>query len=147
MAQCVRGKDNEHQNVRVSLFRADLGTNLFKQWENITSAIGSITQSSHGQREALGLSPGQATSFFLLCDIWWLSVGSLQGQRASKCACLVVPPLLRADSGRIFLSGEISKVGHWLNNSVVSRIARGLGFESRPGHEFFLPCDTRMRTW
>ena len=35
----------------------------------------------------------------------------------------------------------ISKVGHWLNNSVVSRIARGPGFESRSGHGFFLPCD------
>ena len=37
--------------------------------------------------------------------------------------------------------GKISKVGHWLNNSVVSRIARGPGFESRSGHDFFLPCD------
>ena len=36
---------------------------------------------------------------FLPCDIWWLSVGSRLGQRASKCACLVVPPLFRADSG------------------------------------------------
>ena len=35
----------------------------------------------------------------------------------------------------------MSKVGHWLNNSVVSRIARGPGFESRSGHDFFLPCD------
>ena len=32
------------------------------------------------------------------CNIWWLSVSSRQGQRASKCACLVVPPLFRADS-------------------------------------------------
>ena len=47
--------------------------------------------------------------------------------------------------GRIYLSrGKISKVGHWLNNSVVSRIARGPGFESRSGHDFFLPCGTRI---
>ena len=35
----------------------------------------------------------------------------------------------------------VSKDDHWLNNSVVSRIARGPGFESRSGHDFFLPCD------
>ena len=60
------------------------------------SAIGSITQSSHGQREALGSSPCDSDSrsghdFFLPCDIWWLSVGSRLGQRASKSACFVVP--------------------------------------------------------
>ena len=32
----------------------------------------------------------------------------------------------------------------WLNDSVVSRIARGPGFESRSGHDFFLPCDTKV---
>ena len=69
-------------------------------------------------------------------------MGSRLGQRASECACLVGPPLFRADSGtNLFKQGEISKVGHWLNNSVVSRIARGPGFESRSGHDFFLPCD------
>ena len=35
----------------------------------------------------------------------------------------------------------MSRHDHWLNGSVVSRIARGPGFESRPGHDFFLPCD------
>ena len=35
----------------------------------------------------------------------------------------------------------MSKDDHWLNNSVVSRIAGGPGFESRSGHDFFLPCD------
>ena len=40
--------------------------------------------------------------------------------------------------GRISLSrGEVSKDDHWLNDSVVSRIARGPGFESRP--RFFPP--------
>ena len=37
--------------------------------------------------------------FFPPCDIWWLSVGSRLGQRASKIACSVVPLLFRADSG------------------------------------------------
>ena len=36
--------------------------------------------------------------FFIPCDIWWLSVGSRLGQRASNSACFVVPPLLRAES-------------------------------------------------
>ena len=36
---------------------------------------------------------------------------------------------------------QMSKDDHWLNNSVVSQIARGPGFESRSGHDFFLPCD------
>ena len=35
----------------------------------------------------------------------------------------------------------MSKDDHWLNNSVVSWIARGPGFESWSGHNFFLPCD------
>ena len=35
----------------------------------------------------------------------------------------------------------MSKDDYWLNNSVVSGIAKGLGFESRSGHDFFLPCD------
>ena len=69
-------------------------------------------------------------------------MGSRKGQRASKSACFVVPPLFRADSGtNLIKQGKISKVSHWLNNSVVSRIARGPGFESRSGHDFFLPCD------
>ena len=81
--------------------------------------------------------------FFLPCDIWWLSVGSGLGQRASKGACLVVPPLFRADLGtNLIKRGEMSKVGHRLNNSVVSRIARGPGFESQLGNDYFLPCDT-----
>ena len=35
----------------------------------------------------------------------------------------------------------MSKDDHNLNNSAVSRIARGPGFESRSSHDFFLPCD------
>ena len=31
----------------------------------------------------------------------------------------------------------VSKDDHWFNDSVVSRIARGPGFESRLGHDFF----------
>ena len=33
----------------------------------------------------------------------------------------------------------MSKDDHWLNDSVVSRIARGPGFESRSGHDFSSP--------
>ena len=40
-----------------------------------------------------GFESRSGHDFFLPCDIWWLSVGSRLGQRASKCACLVVPPL------------------------------------------------------
>ena len=46
-----------------------------------------------------GFESRSGHDFFLPCDIWWLSVGSRQGQRASKSACFVVPPLFRADSG------------------------------------------------
>ena len=54
-------------------FRADLGTNLIKQGETVTGRpCGSVAQwseCSHGLREVLGLSPGQAMCFFLPCDI------------------------------------------------------------------------------
>ena len=44
------------------------------------------------------------------CDIWWLSVGSRLGQRPSKSACFVVPPLFRADSGtNLIKQGESVK--------------------------------------
>ena len=35
----------------------------------------------------------------------------------------------------------MSKDNHWLNNSVVSRISRGPGLESRSGRDFFFPWD------
>ena len=34
-------------------------------------------------------------------------MGSRLGQRASKCACLVVPPLFRADSGTNHNSDDV----------------------------------------
>ena len=47
------------------LFRADSGTNIIKQGENVKGRpSGSVTQlaeCSHGKREALGSSPGRAT--------------------------------------------------------------------------------------
>ena len=47
------------------LFRADSGTNLIKQGENVKGRLcGSVAQlaeCSHGKREALGSSPGRAT--------------------------------------------------------------------------------------
>ena len=61
---------------------------------------------------------------------------------SNKGACLVVPPLFEQIRGQIKLSrGKMSKDDHWVNNSVVSRIARGPGFESRSGHDFFFPYD------
>ena len=75
-------------------------------------------------------------------------MGSRQGQQASKSACFVVPPLFRADSGtNLIKQGDKSKYDHWLNNSVVSRIARGPGFESRSGHDCFLPCGIWWPVW
>ena len=47
----------------------------------------------------LGFESRSGNDFFLPCDIWWFSVGSRLVQRASTSACLVVPPLFRADSG------------------------------------------------
>ena len=46
-----------------------------------------------------GFESRSGHDFFLPCDIWWLSVGSRLGPRASKSACLVVPPLFQAYSG------------------------------------------------
>ena len=41
----------------------------------------------------------------------------------------------------------MSKVGHWLNNSVVSSKSRGPGFDSRSDHEFFFfPCDNNQNS-
>ena len=49
------------------LFRADSGTNLIKQEENVkgrpSGSIAQLAECSHGKREALGSSPGRATIF------------------------------------------------------------------------------------
>ena len=61
----VRGKGSEHQNVHVSLFRADSGTNLIKQGESVNGrpcgSVAQLAECLHGKREALGSSPGRAT--------------------------------------------------------------------------------------
>ena len=53
-------------------FRANSGTNLIKQGEIVAGRpCGSVAQwseCSHGMREVLGSSPGQAVYFFLPCD-------------------------------------------------------------------------------
>ena len=91
--------------VVIPLCRADSGTNLIKQGKNVKGrpcgSVAQLAECSHGKREALDSSPGRATipPPPPPRDIWWLSVGSRLGQRASKCACLVVIPLCRADSG------------------------------------------------
>ena len=55
------------------LFRADSGTNLIKQGENVKGrpcgSVAQLAECSHGKREALGSSPGRATIFFLPYDI------------------------------------------------------------------------------
>ena len=47
------------------LFRADSGTNLIKQGENVKGrscgSVAQLAECSHGKREALGSSPGRAT--------------------------------------------------------------------------------------
>ena len=49
------------------LFRADSGTNLIKQGENVkerpSGSVAQLAECSHGKREALGSSPGRATIF------------------------------------------------------------------------------------
>ena len=54
-------------------FRADAGTNLFKQGEIVAGrpcgSVAQLVRYSHGMRKVLGLSPGRAMCFFLPCDI------------------------------------------------------------------------------
>ena len=49
------------------LFRADSGTNLIKQGENVKGrpcgSVAQLAECSHGKREALGSSPDRATIF------------------------------------------------------------------------------------
>ena len=49
------------------LFRADSGTNLIKQGENVKGrpcgSVAQLAECSHGKREALGSRPGRATIF------------------------------------------------------------------------------------
>ena len=49
------------------LFRADSRTNLIKQGENVngqpSGSVAQLAECSHGEREALGSSPGQARIF------------------------------------------------------------------------------------
>ena len=62
-------------------------------------SVAQLAECSNGKREALSSSPGRATIFSSPVTFLWLSVGSRLGQRASKSACFVVPPLFRANSG------------------------------------------------
>ena len=49
------------------LIRADSGTNLIEQGENVkgrpSGSVAQMAECSHGKREALGSSPGRATIF------------------------------------------------------------------------------------
>ena len=72
------------------------GTNLIKQGESVKGrpcgSVAQLAECSHGKRDrGPEFESRSGHDFFLPCDIWWLSVGLRLGQRASKCACLVVP--------------------------------------------------------
>ena len=67
-------------------------------WGRPCGSVAQLAECSHGKREALGSSPGRATIFSSPVTFGGQCGGRL-GQRASKGACLVVPPLFRADSG------------------------------------------------
>ena len=83
------------------LLQADSGPNLIK--EGKMSKDDQVARYLSWQiagiisEEALGSSPGQVL-FFLLCDIWWFSVGSRLGQQAPGGACLIVPSRFRDES-------------------------------------------------
>ena len=71
-------------------------------------SVAQLAECSNGKREALRSSP-----FCLPFEIGWLSLGSRLGQRASKSACVVGPPLFRADSGtNLIEQGRMSKDDH-----------------------------------
>ena len=50
-----------------ALFRADSGTNIIEQADNVkgrpSGSVAQLAECSHGKREALGSSPGRATIF------------------------------------------------------------------------------------
>ena len=64
---CAQRASNSVCLVVPSLFRADSGTNLIKQGENVKGRpCGSVTElaeCSHAKREVLGSSPSRATTF------------------------------------------------------------------------------------
>ena len=75
-------------------------------------------------------------------------MGSRLEQRASKCACacLVAPPLFRAD-----LQTNLFKQGGKIKARALAQKLSCLTVNKRPwvrvpvGPRFFLPCDTKMR--
>ena len=48
------------------------------------SVAQSVVECSHGKRETLDSSPGQATFYFRSFDIWWLSVDPCSGCEQQK---------------------------------------------------------------
>ena len=102
-------------------------------------SVAQLAECSHGKREALGSSPGRATIFSSPVTFWF-SVGSRLGQRASKSACFVVPPLFRADSGT-----NLIKQGENIKGRPLAQELSCLTDSERPwvrvpvGPRFFLP--------
>ena len=83
-------------NYIYKLFNVFCATNPLVACMSKDDHVAQLAECSHGKRETLGSSPGRAT-IFSPCDIWWLSVGSRLGQRASKSGNLVVVPSRYAD--------------------------------------------------
>ena len=87
--------------------------------------------------------------FFFPCDIWWLTVDLWLGQRVSKSACLVVPPLFRADSRtnlmtNLITQGENSKddqVAHSYSWQSARKVSEQPWIRGPVGPRFFLPCE------
>ena len=69
--------------------------------------------------------------------------GFTAGTTSIKKHVSFVPPVFQSRFTRtnLFKQGKISKGAKWFNCSVISRIARDSGFQSRSGYEFFLSCD------
>ena len=59
-------------------FRADSGTNLITQWENVAVATAQLGRSCIGTviRGSVWFEPRYGCTFFSAYYIWWLSVGS-----------------------------------------------------------------------
>ena len=126
------------------LVRADSGTNLIKQGENVSRPIGSVAQLAvcSRERDALGSNPGWITIFgspVTYSGSVWVHGWDHEQQKGRSRWYLCCSEQIR---GRIYLCrGKYQRSAKWLHCSVVSRIASGPGFDSRSGHEYFLPCD------
>ena len=89
-------------------------------------SVAQLAEYSQGKREALGSSPGRVTIFSSPVTFGG-QCGFAAGTTSIKGACLVVPPLFRADSGtNLIKQGENVKgrpcgsVAQWQSTRTVS---------------------------